>query len=104
MLVAFEDDSHIEWFEGNYQDYEAGRRRLGDAADRPQRLQYPPDRRLVCANWAGMDLRGSYQFRRVDLSKWWRQRESNPRPNSATHWNRRRCSSRGCGAHVAPKS
>src|SRR6185503_7177490 len=40
-ILAFEGDSHVEWFAGNYQDYEADRRRrLGDAADRPSRLQY----------------------------------------------------------------
>ncbi|MBM3556671.1 MAG: ATP-binding cassette domain-containing protein, partial [Alphaproteobacteria bacterium] len=40
-ILAFEGESHVEWFEGNYQDYEADRkRRLGDAADRPHRIQY----------------------------------------------------------------
>ena len=40
-ILAFEGDSHVEWFAGNYQDYEADRhRRLGDAADRPSRLRY----------------------------------------------------------------
>jgi len=40
-MLAFEGDSHVEWFAGNYQDYEADRRRrLGDAADRPSRLTY----------------------------------------------------------------
>ena len=40
-ILAFEGDSHVEWFEGNYQDYEADRRRrLGAAADRPSRLKY----------------------------------------------------------------
>jgi ATP-binding cassette ChvD family protein len=40
-ILAFEGDSHVEWFAGNYQDYEADRRRrLGDAADRPSRLTY----------------------------------------------------------------
>jgi sulfate-transporting ATPase len=33
-ILAFEGDSHVEWFEGNYQDYEADKkRRLGDDAD-----------------------------------------------------------------------
>jgi hypothetical protein len=37
-MLAFEGDSHVEWFEGNYQDYEADRkRRLGDDA-----LDAPP--------------------------------------------------------------
>src|SRR4030095_2548545 len=37
-ILAFEADSHVEWFAGNYADYEADRhRRLGDAADRPSR-------------------------------------------------------------------
>jgi energy-dependent translational throttle protein EttA len=40
-ILAFEGDSHVEWFAGNYQEYEADRhRRFGDAADRPSRLQY----------------------------------------------------------------
>jgi ATP-binding cassette ChvD family protein len=40
-ILAFEGDSHVEWFEGNFQDYEADRRRrLGDAADRPHRISY----------------------------------------------------------------
>jgi ATP-binding cassette ChvD family protein len=40
-ILAFEGDSHVEWFEGNYQDYEKDRkRRLGDEADTPHRLKY----------------------------------------------------------------
>jgi ATP-binding cassette ChvD family protein len=40
-ILAFEGDSHVEWFEGNFQMYEEDkRRRLGDAADRPTRLAY----------------------------------------------------------------
>ena len=40
-ILAFEGDSHVEWFEGNFQDYEEDRRRrLGDAADRPHRISY----------------------------------------------------------------
>ena len=40
-ILAFEGDSHVEWFEGNYEDYEKERkRRLGAEADRPQRLRY----------------------------------------------------------------
>jgi ATPase subunit of ABC transporter with duplicated ATPase domains len=40
-ILAFEGESHVEWFEGNFQDYEEDkRRRLGDAADRPTRLAY----------------------------------------------------------------
>jgi ATPase subunit of ABC transporter with duplicated ATPase domains len=40
-MLAFEGDSHVEWFEGNYQDYEADRkRRLGAAADQPHRIKY----------------------------------------------------------------
>ncbi len=42
-ILAFEGDSHVEWFEGNYQDYEADyKRRFGDAADRPHRIRYKP--------------------------------------------------------------
>jgi len=40
-ILAFEGDSHVEWFEGNYQDYEKDRRRrLGADADQPHRLKY----------------------------------------------------------------
>ena len=44
-IMAFEGDSEVEWFQGNYQDYEADRhRRLGAEADRPHRIKY---RKLV---------------------------------------------------------
>jgi ATP-binding cassette ChvD family protein len=40
-ILAFEGESHVEWFEGNYQEYEQDRRRrLGDDADTPHRLRY----------------------------------------------------------------
>ena len=40
-ILAFEGDSQVVWFEGNYQDYEADRhRRLGSDADTPHRLKY----------------------------------------------------------------
>jgi len=40
-ILAFEGDSHVEWFEGNFQDYEADKkRRLGAAADIPHRIKY----------------------------------------------------------------
>ena len=40
-MLAFEGDSRVVWFEGNYQDYEADRkRRLGAAADTPHRIKY----------------------------------------------------------------
>jgi energy-dependent translational throttle protein EttA len=40
-ILAFEGDSHAEWFEGNYQDYEADRkRRLGIDAETPHRIKY----------------------------------------------------------------
>ncbi len=42
-ILAFEGDSQVVWFQGNYQDYEADRRRrLGDEADRPHRIKYKP--------------------------------------------------------------
>ena len=42
-IIAFEGDSQVEWFEGNYEDYEADRtRRLGDAATQPHRIKYKP--------------------------------------------------------------
>jgi sulfate-transporting ATPase len=40
-ILAFEGDSETVWFEGNYQDYEADRkRRLGAQADQPHRIKY----------------------------------------------------------------
>jgi sulfate-transporting ATPase len=42
-ILAFEGDSVVTWFQGNYEDYEKDRRhRLGDAADRPHRIRYRP--------------------------------------------------------------
>ena len=49
-ILAFEGDSHVEWFEGNYQDYEADRkRRLGADADQPHRIKYKPLRSDIIA-------------------------------------------------------
>jgi len=40
-ILAFEGDSHVEWFEGNYEDYEKDRkRRMGADADQPHRIKY----------------------------------------------------------------
>ncbi len=42
-VLAFEGDSRVVWFEGNYHDYEADRKkRLGAEADRPHRINYRP--------------------------------------------------------------
>jgi ATP-binding cassette ChvD family protein len=42
-ILAFEGDSQVVWFEGNYADYEADRRRrLGAEADQPHRIRYKP--------------------------------------------------------------
>jgi energy-dependent translational throttle protein EttA len=42
-MIAFEGDSRVAWFEGNYADYEADRkRRLGAEADQPHRIKYKP--------------------------------------------------------------
>ena len=42
-ILAFEGNSQVTWFEGNYQDYEADRRkRLGADADQPHRIKYRP--------------------------------------------------------------
>jgi ATP-binding cassette ChvD family protein len=42
-ILAFEGDSQVVWFEGNYADYEADRhRRLGSDADQPHRIKYKP--------------------------------------------------------------
>ncbi|SMF95478.1 ATP-binding cassette protein, ChvD family [Methylomagnum ishizawai] len=42
-MLAFEGESKVVWFEGNYADYEADRkRRLGDEAENPHRIRYKP--------------------------------------------------------------
>jgi sulfate-transporting ATPase len=42
-MLAFEGDSHVEWFQGNYEDYEADlKRRKGVDADQPHRLRFKP--------------------------------------------------------------
>ncbi len=42
-IIAFEGNSQVVWFEGNYEDYNADRkRRLGAAADQPHRIKYKP--------------------------------------------------------------
>jgi ATP-binding cassette ChvD family protein len=45
-VLAFEGESQVRWFEGNFSDYEAWRRtELGAAADQPHRIRYKPVRR-----------------------------------------------------------
>lgn len=40
-ILAYEDDGHVEWFEGNFEDYEKDKiRRLGEEACRPHRIRY----------------------------------------------------------------
>lgn len=47
-ILAFEGDSQVVWFEGNYEDYEADRkRRLGIDADQPHRIKYKPLTRVA---------------------------------------------------------
>jgi ATPase subunit of ABC transporter with duplicated ATPase domains len=42
-VLAFEGDSQVRWFEGNFSDYEAWRKKeLGVAADQPHRIKYKP--------------------------------------------------------------
>jgi ATPase subunit of ABC transporter with duplicated ATPase domains len=42
-ILAFEGDSKVVWFEGNYEAYDADRKkRLGIAADQPHRIKYKP--------------------------------------------------------------
>jgi ATP-binding cassette ChvD family protein len=42
-ILAFEGNSHVEWFPGNYADYEVDRRkRMGEDADKPQRIKFKP--------------------------------------------------------------
>ena len=50
-MLAFEGDSRVVWFEGNYQDYEADRhRRLGAEADQPHRIKYSQADPLTAAD------------------------------------------------------
>ena len=45
-ILAFEGDSEVILFEGNYEEYDANRRkRLGELADRPRRIKYKPFKR-----------------------------------------------------------
>lgn len=45
-IIAFEGDSQVVWFEGNYEDYEADKkRRLGQDSDTPHRIKYKPLRK-----------------------------------------------------------
>ena len=45
-ILAFEGDSQVVWFEGNFEDYEKDKkRRLGDEADQPHRIKYKPIQR-----------------------------------------------------------
>jgi ATPase subunit of ABC transporter with duplicated ATPase domains len=40
-ILAFEGDSHVEWFEGNFQQYEEDRiKRFGEEAVQPHRIKY----------------------------------------------------------------
>jgi sulfate-transporting ATPase len=42
-ILAFEGDSQVVWFEGNYEDYEKDyKRRMGNSADQPKRIKYKP--------------------------------------------------------------
>ena len=42
-VLAFEGDSQVRWFEGNFSEYEAWRRKeIGSAADQPHRIKYKP--------------------------------------------------------------
>jgi ATPase subunit of ABC transporter with duplicated ATPase domains len=42
-ILAFEGNSQVTWFAGNYQEYEDDRKkRLGNEADQPQRIRYKP--------------------------------------------------------------
>ena len=57
-ILAFEGDSHVEWFEGNFQDYEADRkRRLGDRRGPAAPDQVQADPRYLVAAGAGSELR-----------------------------------------------
>jgi ATP-binding cassette ChvD family protein len=49
-MLAFEDDGHVEWFEGNFADYEVDKKkRLGEAATQPHRVKYNHNERPLAA-------------------------------------------------------
>jgi hypothetical protein len=42
-VLAFEGDSQVRWFEGNFSEYETWRKKeIGSAADQPHRIKYKP--------------------------------------------------------------
>jgi hypothetical protein len=48
-ILAFEGDSHVEWFEGNFEAYEEDKkRRLGQDSVEPKRIKYKPLVRYFC--------------------------------------------------------
>jgi hypothetical protein len=54
-ILAIEGDSQVEWFEGNYEDYEKGRKkRMGADADTRHRIKY----RKIDAKWSGQQESG----------------------------------------------
>ena len=63
-ILAFEGDSHVEWFEGNFEAYEEDKiRRLGPEADRPHRMTYQEAYRKGWTGGTGL-LRHRADFRR----------------------------------------
>jgi ATPase subunit of ABC transporter with duplicated ATPase domains len=67
-ILAFEGDSHVEWFEGNFEDYEQDKiRRLGADSVNPKRVTYKPAARVGRRHGTALLDSGSYPcFRR-----WW---------------------------------
>ena len=98
-MLAFEGDSRVVWFEGNYQDYEADRhRRLGADADQPHRIKY---RKL-----ARLGSRGSRERPGRDRSRSWSCSASPRRRGRARSARgpagRRGGSSRACSSTPPP--
>ena len=66
-ILAFEGDSHVEWFEGNFQDYEEDKmRRLGTDSTIPHRIKYQRVAPVWAATWYGLrrDRQGGVHRRR----------------------------------------
>ena len=81
-MLAFEGDSHVEWFEGNYQDYEKDRKkRLGTAADTPHRSSTGASTRSHSERQAASLLRSSHCSKRGEQQQPRHRRERGWQPH-----------------------
>ena len=72
-ILAFEGDSHVEWFEGNFEAYEEDkRRRLGPEAERPHRVTYQEADALMMRTGGGRKpARRSMPMSSASGGSWW---------------------------------